>query len=200
VTTGRKAWFSALRQGIGTLFMALRTTVPYLIGASNSYKEVTEEYPDRVSARMPEDLPPRFRGLIHNDIERCSGCRYCSETCPIDCIYIETEPGPDRNASWVAVFDVDHARCMFCGLCVEVCPTKSLNHTREYQGSVFRLDDLVQSYGRGYATRDMKRRWADEQVARDARAEEQAWLEQSPVGAELRRRSGSRPGSPGDNE
>ena len=188
--SGMKTYFSKVWSGCGTLFMALRTTFPYMVGASNTYKEVTEEYPDRVSARMPEDLPPRYRGFIHNDIEICSGCRYCSEVCPIDCIHIETEPGPERNLSWVAVFDVDHARCMFCGLCVEVCPTKSLEHTREYQGSVFRLNDLVQSYGRGYATREMKQRWAGEQKARDARAEEQVWFEQSPVGAELRRRMG----------
>ena len=188
--SGLKTYLGKVWRGCETLLMALRTTLPYMIGASNNHKEVTEEYPDRVSARMPEDLPPRYRGFIHNDIEVCSGCRYCSDVCPIECIHIETEPGPERNVSWVAVFDVDHARCMFCGLCVEVCPTKSLQHTREYQGSVFRLADLVQSYGRGYATREMKGRWAGEQKARDARAEEQAWFEQSPVGAELRRRMG----------
>lgn len=168
--------------------MSLRTTFPYLVGASENFKEVTEEYPDRVSARMPEDLPPRYRGFLNNDIERCSGCRYCADVCPIDCIRIETEQGSQRNLSWVAVFDIDHARCMFCGLCVDTCPTKSLQHTKEYQGSVFHLDDLVRSYGRGWATKDMKQKWITEQNARDARADEQAWLEQSPVGAELRRR------------
>ena len=117
--------------GAKTLFKSLATTFPYMVGASVHHKEVTEEYPDRVSARMPEDLPPRFRGFLTNDINRCSGCRFCTDVCPIDCIHIETEPGPERNLSWVAVFDVDHARCMYCGLCVEVCPTKSLTHTRE---------------------------------------------------------------------
>lgn len=188
-----KGYLQKFWRNCETLFMALRTTLPYMIGAANNYKEVTEEYPDRVSARMPEDLPPRYRGFLRNDIEICSGCRYCSEVCPIDCIHIETEPGPERNVSWVAVFDIDHARCMFCGLCSEVCPTKSLQHTREYQGSVFRLGDLVQSHGRGYATREMKQRWTSDQKLRDARAEEQAWFEQSPVGAELRRRAGEDP-------
>src|SRR5690349_21871329 len=42
---------------------------------------------------------PRYRGFLHNDIERCSGCRYCADVCPIDCIHIETEPGPERNLS-----------------------------------------------------------------------------------------------------
>jgi len=185
---GLKAYCSAAWKSCETLIMALKATFPYMVGASNNHKEVTEEYPDRVSARMPEDLPQRYRGFLYNDINRCSGCRYCSEVCPIDCIHIETEPGPERNLSWVAVFDVDHARCMFCGLCVEVCPTKSLGHTKEYQGSVFRLEELVKSYGRGWATKEMKQRWLSEQMTRDAKAEEQAWFEQSPVGAELRRR------------
>ena len=186
-------YYNEVKRGILALVMALRTTIPYMIGASSSYKEVTEEYPDRVSARMPEDLPARYRGFLHNDIQKCSGCRYCSDVCPIDCIHIETEPGPERNLSWVAVFDIDHARCMFCGLCVEVCPTKSLGHTREYQGSVFRLGDLVQSYGRGWATGDMKEHWVREQYSKDAYAEEQARLDQSPVGAELSRRQSLTP-------
>ncbi|MEW6057429.1 MAG: 4Fe-4S binding protein [Bdellovibrionota bacterium] len=186
--SGLHGYWTKIRKGCETLIMALRTTLPYMIGASESFKVVTEEYPDRVSARMPEDLPARYRGFLYNDIERCSGCRYCLEVCPIDCIRIETEPGPERNMSWVAVFDIDHARCMFCGLCVEVCPTKSLQHTREYQGSVFELSSLVKSFGRGWATRDMKQNWLTEQMAKEAKAEEQAWLEQSPVGAELRRR------------
>lgn len=181
-------YFRQFRRGLETIVMAMLTTLPYLVGASSKYREVTEEYPDKVSARMPEDLPPRFRGFLKNEIEKCSGCRYCADVCPIDCIRIETEPGPERDLSWVAIFDIDHSRCMYCGLCVEVCPTKSLCHTREYQGSVFQIDDLVQSYGRGWATRAMKERWIAEQTVRDAQAEEQVLLQQSPVGAELRKR------------
>jgi NADH-quinone oxidoreductase subunit I len=186
--SGLKDYLKKVWSGCETLFMSLRTTFPYLVGSSESYKEGTEEYPDRVSARMPEDLPARYRGFLSNDIMRCSGCLYCTDVCPIDCIHIESEPGPQKNVIWVAVFDIDHARCMFCGLCVEVCPTKSLQHTKEYQGSVFRLADLVQSYGRGWATHEMKDRWGKDQTLNEAKAEELANLEQSPVGAELRRR------------
>src|SRR5690349_10911975 len=112
--SGLKEYCKTLWRGCETLLMALKTTFPYMVGASENYREVTEEYPDRVSARMPEDLPPRYRGFLLNDIERCSGCRYCAEVCPIDCIRIETEPGPERNLSWVAVYDVDLSKCMFC--------------------------------------------------------------------------------------
>ncbi|MBI2605604.1 MAG: hypothetical protein HYW49_05920 [Deltaproteobacteria bacterium] len=44
------------------------------------------------------------------------------------------------------------------------------------------------SFGRGWATRDMKERWLKSQGANDARAEELALFERSPVGAELQRR------------
>lgn len=181
----RERWHLVLR-GVA---VALRTTLPYMLGLASRYREVTEEYPDRVSARMPEDLPARYRGFLHNDIELCSGCRYCADVCPIDCIQIETEPGPERNLSWVAVFDIDASRCMFCGLCVEVCPTGSLNHTKEYQGSVFRIQDMVLSFGKGIASTEMREKWSTEQRKRDLEAEDRALLEQSPAGGELLRRN-----------
>ncbi len=181
-------YFKNIFVGSSKIFSSMKATLPYLIGSSENYREATEEYPDRVSARMPEDLPARFRGLLNNDIKACSGCRYCAEACPVDCIRIETEPGPERNVSWVAVFDIDHSRCMFCGMCVEVCPTSSLKHTHEYQGSVFRSEDMVLGFGKGWATREMKERWLKEQAASDARVEELALYEKSPVGAELKRR------------
>ncbi len=166
----------------------LGATFPYFFRYEECHKHITEEYPDRVSARMPEDLPKRYRGFLTNDIDRCSGCRYCSDACPVDCIRIETEPGAQRNLSWVAVFDIDHSKCMFCGLCVEVCPTGSLVHTQEYQGSVYRLEEMVKSFGKGWASRDQKEMWLRDQMASDSMAEETAQLEKSPVGAEIMKR------------
>jgi formate hydrogenlyase subunit 6/NADH:ubiquinone oxidoreductase subunit I len=100
-------FFSRLYKRLESLFATLRVTLHYWAGKSEGFKEATEEYPDRVSARMPEDLPTRYRGFLSNDIEKCSGCKYCADVCPVNCIHIETEPGPDSNQSWVAVFDID---------------------------------------------------------------------------------------------
>ncbi len=172
---------------LSSIWATMKTTVLYLFKVSSARKETTEEYPDRLSARTAEDLPGKSRGMLYNDIQKCSGCRFCSDVCPVDCIYIETEQGPEKNTSWVAVFDIDNSRCVFCGLCVEACPTKSLQHTRQYEGSVYKLESMIYSFGKGFATKEMRTRWQAQQVAKDAMAEEYARLEESPVGAELRR-------------
>lgn len=165
---------------------SLRSTFPYLFKRGEHYRSATEEYPDRVSARMPEDMYPRFRGFLNNNIDVCSGCRYCADVCPVDCIRIETEPGPQKNVSWVSVFDIDHTRCLFCGLCSEVCPTGSLKHTKEYQASTQDEQTLVFSFGKGFASRETKELWIKQQMANEARTEELTMLEKSPIGAALK--------------
>lgn len=185
----KRRFFSAgLKRNLLAAYRAMKATFPYIFGVKHDYRENTEEYPDRVSARMPEDLPNKVRGLLKNDIERCSGCRYCADFCPVDCIKIETETGPDRNLSWVSVFDIDHSKCIFCGMCVEICPTGSLLHSKDYEASTTELGSLVFSFGRGWVTPAMKDAWAREQRVKDARAEEAAVNEQSPISAELKRR------------
>lgn len=184
-----RAKYLEFTQGFISIYKTLRGIIPYWFGLSEDHKGVTEEYPDRVSARMPEDLPVRYRGFLQNEIERCTGCGDCEKSCPIQCIRVETEPGLDVGSHWVAVFDIDMARCMFCGLCVEVCPTSSLSHTRKYEGAVFHIDELIYSYGRGWATKGMKDLWRQEQQTKEALVEEKAVRLQSPVGSELRRLS-----------
>jgi formate hydrogenlyase subunit 6/NADH:ubiquinone oxidoreductase subunit I len=136
------------------------TAVPYLFSAGEYRKEVTEQYPDPISSKTADDLPPRSRGLLYNDIDRCTGCRECEKVCPAKCIRIENEPGSDPSKIWVAVFDIDFARCIFCGLCVDICAPASLVHTRQYEGAVYEATDLVKSYGRGHVTIEQREKWA----------------------------------------
>ncbi len=136
------------------------TAFPYIFRWGELRKEVTEGYPDPVSSKTADDLPPRSRGLLFNDIDRCTGCRECEKVCPSQCIYIEEEPGADNAKIWVSVFDIDFSQCIFCGLCVETCQPASLIHTRQYEGAAYRLTDLVASFGRGQVTAEQKAKWA----------------------------------------
>ena len=56
---------------------------------------------------------------------------------------------------------------MFCGLCVEACQPQSLVHTRQFEGAVYALPDLVASFGRGRITPEQRAKWAALKQLRD---------------------------------
>lgn len=138
------------------------TIAPYLfnIRSSDLKKEVTEQYPDPVSSRTPDDLPSRTRGILFNDIEKCTGCGDCVKICPQSCISIDTERGAHPTKLWVSKYDIDLSKCIFCGYCVDVCEPLSLHHTKRYEGAVFSVSDMVLSFGRGHVTEEQKIKWA----------------------------------------
>ncbi len=146
--------------GVRSVLSSCVTALPYLFSAGEYRKEVTEQYPDPISARTADDLPPRSRGLLHNNIERCTGCKECELVCPTQCIRIETEPGADSSKIWVSTFDIDFSKCVFCGTCVEVCQPTSLTHTKQYEGAVYQLSGMVSRFGRGGVTPEQKDKWA----------------------------------------
>ncbi len=155
-------FFRVAAGGVFSMSRSIRTTLPYLLSKNSDdlRKEVTEQYPDPVSSRTADELPPRTRGMLLNDIERCTGCGNCSQVCPTECISVEVEQVPETAKTWVSVFDVDFSRCVFCGLCVDVCPPHSLTHTRTFEYSVYESTDLVACFGRGRVTQDQREKWA----------------------------------------
>jgi NADH-quinone oxidoreductase subunit I len=86
---------------------------------------VTQQYPAE-----PSVLPPRFRGMLFNDVQKCIACLLCAKDCPVDCIVV-TGVGKGK-ARKPDVFTIDFNKCMWCNLCVEVCPVESLYMTHEY--------------------------------------------------------------------
>jgi formate hydrogenlyase subunit 6/NADH:ubiquinone oxidoreductase subunit I len=148
-------------QGVHSVWTSCMTSIPYLFNfsAGEYRKEVTEQYPDPISSKTVDDLPPRSRGLLFNDIDRCTGCRECEQTCPTQCIDVETEVGSDDSKVWVAVFDIDFSKCTFCGLCAEVCQPTSLVHTKQYEGAVYKLTDMIARFGRGFVTQEQREKW-----------------------------------------
>jgi formate hydrogenlyase subunit 6/NADH:ubiquinone oxidoreductase subunit I len=155
-----RSYFRDALWGARSVIGSCITSVPYLFSAGEYRKEVTEQYPDPISSRTADDLPSRSRGLLYNDIERCTGCKECEMVCPTDCIRVETEPGSDASKIWVTTFDIDFSRCIFCGLCVEVCVPQSLIHTKQYEGAVYQLPSMVSHFGRGSVTEEQRERWA----------------------------------------
>lgn len=155
-----RGFFSDLAIRLRSVTRSCATVLPYLFGMGEQRREVTEEYPDPISSRTVDDLPPRTRGLLFNDIDRCTGCRDCARICPTACIEIETEPGANANLIWLTRFNIDFGKCIFCGLCVEVCAPQSLVHTKDYECAGYRRADLVRGFGRGPITLQQRENWA----------------------------------------
>lgn len=147
-------YLKAVSRGCASVFSSCCSTFPYIFGIGELRKKVTEQYPDPVSSRTEDDLPPRTRGLLFNDINKCTGCGECQKICPVQCIKIETAAGMDLSRTQITVFDIDLGKCMLCGLCVEVCHPMSLTHTKKFEGSAYLLEDLVLSFGKGKESYD----------------------------------------------
>jgi len=165
-----KAAWGATARTVTSIVRALTGVFPYLFvfRSGEMRREVTEQYPDPISSRGPEDLPLRFRGKLQNDINKCTGCRDCQTVCPVDCIYVEVEPGPAPIHTWVSVFDIDNARCVQCGLCVEVCEPTSLTHSREFELATRKVEHALAKFGRGRITPEQRAKWARIRQAEEA--------------------------------
>lgn len=94
--------------------------------AQHKERVITQQYPKE---RFP--LPPRYRGMLFNDVNKCIACLLCAKDCPVDCITVTgVGKGKERRPD---VFTIDFNKCMWCNLCVEVCPVESLYMTHEYE-------------------------------------------------------------------
>jgi len=135
-------YLEVLVSGALSVWTATTAILPYLVGWGLQRKEVTEVYPDPISSKTKNDLPLRYRGLLYNDMSRCSGCGTCVEVCPTDCITMQSEKGVGTQRVQLKAFELDLSRCVFCGLCEENCPTESLAHTREFEWRDWRRNGL----------------------------------------------------------
>lgn len=71
----------------------------------------------------PVPVPPKFRGKLAYDREKCIGCQLCIRVCPAKVIEFLPE---------VKKIRIHVARCTFCAQCVDACPTNALSATPEF--------------------------------------------------------------------
>ncbi len=131
-------YFAAIGRSITSLGDGMAVTFSYLLR-----KPTTIQYPDRCGGPVVAMLPERSRGILENDIERCTGCGMCSKQCPIDCIRVVVEKNLETKTRILTSFEIDIGKCMFCGLCVEACPVGSLRHSHEFEGAMYDISRLT---------------------------------------------------------
>lgn len=85
-------------------------------------KPVTELYPF-IKKPAPED----FRGALHYDPSKCTGCQLCVKDCPANAIELITVD--KANKRFVMRYDPD--RCIYCAQCVQNCRFKCLSMSDE---------------------------------------------------------------------
>jgi NADH-quinone oxidoreductase chain I len=131
---GLKAYLNDIVEAVVTTAKGMRITARYGVDPK---EEVTLQYPEE-----RWEIPPGYRGFLHNDIKTCTACTMCVKVCPVDCISLESVRGADKKLV-LASYDINIGRCMYCGLCVEVCPPKSLKHTSGYEMAAVDLRELT---------------------------------------------------------
>jgi formate hydrogenlyase subunit 6/NADH:ubiquinone oxidoreductase subunit I len=101
---------------------------------------VTEKYP----FEKPETAD-RFRGKLHFDPSKCTGCNLCSKDCPANALQIVII---DRAAKrFVARYNV--ARCVYCGQCVQSCKFKCLGMSKDdWELAALHKETFEVKYGR----------------------------------------------------
>lgn len=101
---------------------------------------VTEKYP----FERP-DTADRFRGKLHYDPSKCTGCNLCSKDCPANALEIVILDRATKR--FVARYNM--ARCVYCGQCIQSCRFKCLELSKEdWELAALNKDLFSVNYGK----------------------------------------------------
>ncbi|MGD8605542.1 MAG: ATP-binding protein [Anaerolineales bacterium] len=78
------------------------------------------------------DFSSSHRAVI--DMEACSACSICLESCRFNAIKMTADP----EARWRVRYSVDPSACEGCGLCVHLCPEETIRFEKVVSGRWFR--------------------------------------------------------------
>jgi NADH-quinone oxidoreductase subunit I len=148
-----RSWFADVILAIKTVAQGMYVTLWYFLQTFRR-RTFTErfEYPE-----LPVPVKPRYRGFHRFDLTTCIGCDKCARACPVDCIYIEKETGPDGKVVKakppfkglvVRGFKIDYSKCMFCALCVDPCPVDCIFMGSTYDQSTFSRDGCIVDFAK----------------------------------------------------
>ena len=75
---------------------------------------IQNQYGEIVQGIKPKDIP---KAIV--DVDNCTGCEFCVDICPFDCISMA--PHPTEPGSHYKIAVVDPKPCVSCRLCEIVC-------------------------------------------------------------------------------
>ncbi len=76
---------------------------------------------------------------------RCTACGFCTQVCPVQCIWIEraTDPETGRALKRPASYHLDISLCMSCGFCAEFCPFDAIKMHQDCELSSYTRPGFV---------------------------------------------------------
>lgn len=159
-------YWSSISIAVRTLRQGLALTLSHFLKARKSRSPLSVQSPHYfenqegiATVQYPFEsipVPDNGRYKLHNEIEDCIVCDKCVKVCPVNCITIDpiksveefgkTSDGTPKRI-YAAKFDIDMGKCCFCGLCTTVCPTECLTMTKEFDFSVFDINQHYFEFG-----------------------------------------------------
>lgn len=96
-------------------------------------RPVTIRYPYQPTRPSPVHKG-RIRFVIFPETgtHDCIACLKCENVCPSDCFKIAGEKPAAGGQKRPTLFTYNFSTCSLCSLCIEVCPTKTLEHSPEF--------------------------------------------------------------------